>query len=210
MIVGVTLAPAVLAYGAATGTATPASHRPPAKTAKTLTRAQELRKALAACKKDNAKAKRKSCETKAKRSYGAKHAQKTRKPGKTTSQPREVGGAGNGNAEAPTGGGDAAGGTEAEELQKAAMVGAPTAAAVEAGKKLFAEQCAGCHGAAGTGGDGGPNLNLMPRAHSVTGVIEQLIKPEGPMPSFDKGLSFQQKEELGNFVAVEITHAAQS
>lgn len=214
LIVGVTLAPGALAYGAGTGTATPASQRSAAahaaKTTEGLAKAQELMKALAACKKDSAKAKRKSCETKAKRLYDAKHGKKTTKPGETTEAKHETRGAGAGanKGDGTTAGAGATAGNEAEELQKAAAVGPPTPARVEAGKKLFAEQCAGCHGTTGMGGDGGPNLNAMPRAHSVAGVIEQLVQPEGPMPSFEEGLSFEEKEALGDFVAAEITHAA--
>jgi mono/diheme cytochrome c family protein len=208
LIVGLTLAPAALAYGAGTGTARPRPHEPvaahAAKLSEKLTKTQKLRKALAACKKADSKAKRERCETQAKRLYGDKRTKHAAKPGETTAGTRGAGATGG----EMTAGAGAAGGNEGEELQKAATVGAPTAAGVEAGKKLFAEQCAGCHGTTGTGGDGGPNLNEMPRAHSVTGVIEQLITPVGPMPSFEKGLSFQEKEELANFVTVEITHAA--
>jgi mono/diheme cytochrome c family protein len=225
LIVGLTLAPAALAYGAGTGTATPAARAPQgahaARTAMKLTKAQKLKKTLAACKREKTEPKRKSCEAKAKRLYGA-HSKKAIKPAETTAgehaaEPKQPagggattgGGAAGAMGGATTGVGGATGGNEAEELQQAATVGAPTPAGVEAGKKLFAEQCAGCHGTTGMGGDGGPNLNVLPRAHSVTGVIEQLIKPEGPMPDFDKVLSFQQKEELANFVTVEITHVAQ-
>ena len=223
LIVGLTLAPAVLAYGEGTGAAGPASHASAAahatKTAEKLAKAQKLRRALAACKKDGSKAQRKSCEAQAKRRDGAKHSKKTTKPAETstgthatepTHETQEAGGGGGTKGGGTTAAAAAAGGNEPEELQHAATVGAPTTAGVEAGRKLFAEQCAGCHGTTGMGGDGGPNLNVMPRAHSVTGVIEQLIKPEGPMPSFDRGLSFQEKEQLGDFVTVEITHAAEA
>jgi mono/diheme cytochrome c family protein len=219
LIVGLTLGPAVLAYGAGTGTATPTWQGPAAaqaaKSAKGLTHTQKLRKALAACKKETSKARRKSCETQAKRLYGAKHSKKAPKPGEPIAgtpetQPKGTKKGGGTTGAGTTAGGPATGAKEAEELQKAANVGAPTPAGVEAGKKRFAEDCAGCHGTAGTGGDGGPNLNEMPRAHSVTGVIEQLIQPIGPMPSFDSALTFQQKEQLADFVTVEITHAAEA
>jgi mono/diheme cytochrome c family protein len=232
LIVGLTLAPAALAYGAGTGTATPASHVPEgahgAKTARKPSKAQKLRKTLAACKREKTEGKRKSCEAKAKKLYGAKRGKgaKAREGTNKIELTYEGGeaGAGTGAGTTTAGAGTAAGGAgtttgaagtttgaanEAEELQKAGTVGAPTPAGVEAGKKLFAEQCAGCHGTTGMGGDGGPNLNTLPRAHSVMGVIEQLIAPEGPMPDFDKVLSFQQKEALADFVTVEITHVAQ-
>ena len=87
LIVGLTLAPAVLAYGEGTGAAGPVSHASAAahatKTAEKLAKAQKLRRALAACKKDGSKAQRKSCEAQAKRRDGAKHSKKTTKPAET-------------------------------------------------------------------------------------------------------------------------------
>ena len=45
----------------------------------------------------------------------------------------------------------------------------------------------------------------LPRAQSVTGVIEQLVEPLGGMPSFDEQLTFEQKEQLGDYVCVKLS-----
>jgi len=91
-----------------------------------------------------------------------------------------------------------------EEPKKEAST---SAAAVAAGKTLFADNCATCHGIAGTGGNGGPNLNDEELAHSVAGVIKQLTEPLGAMPSFKEVLSAKEKEEVADFVTMEITHS---
>jgi quinohemoprotein ethanol dehydrogenase len=93
-----------------------------------------------------------------------------------------------------------------EEKKEASTGGA--AAAVVAGKTLFASNCSVCHGLAGTGGNGGPNLNNEPRAKSVSGVIEQLTNPLGAMPSFKEQLSAKEKEEVADYVTAEITHTS--
>ena len=54
-----------------------------------------------------------------------------------------------------------------------------------------------------------PNLSEMARAQTITGVIEQLIEPVGAMPSFHTKLYFEQKEQVADFVAVEVTHVAE-
>jgi quinohemoprotein ethanol dehydrogenase len=83
-----------------------------------------------------------------------------------------------------------------------------SAAAVAAGKTIFADSCSVCHGIAGTGGNGGPNLNNEPRAKSITGVIEQLTAPLGAMPSFKEQLSATEKEDVAAYVTKEITHSS--
>jgi mono/diheme cytochrome c family protein len=95
---------------------------------------------------------------------------------------------------------------EAKTETKAAG-GAINAADVTAGKSIFEDNCSVCHGALGTGGNGGPNLNTLPRAKSVKGVIEQLTYPIGAMPSFKEQLSAKEKEEVADYVTKEITHA---
>jgi glucose dehydrogenase/mono/diheme cytochrome c family protein len=104
---------------------------------------------------------------------------------------------------------------EAEEGKKAAKTeaktgesGAVNAADVTAGKAIFSQSCSVCHGALGTGGNGGPNLNNEPRAKSTKGVIEQLTMPLGAMPSFKEQLSAKEKEEVADYVTKEITHAS--
>jgi glucose dehydrogenase/mono/diheme cytochrome c family protein len=94
-----------------------------------------------------------------------------------------------------------------EEPKKEASVPSVSTASVAAGKTIFADNCSTCHGIAGTGGNGGPNLNAMERAHSVAGVIKQLTEPLGAMPSFKEVLSAKEKEEVADFVTMEITHS---
>ena len=92
-----------------------------------------------------------------------------------------------------------------KEATKEASTGA---AAVTAGKSIFASNCSVCHGLAGTGGNGGPDLNNEPRAKSVSGVIEQLTNPLGAMPSFKEQLSAKEKEEVAAYVTTEVTHVS--
>jgi mono/diheme cytochrome c family protein len=40
-----------------------------------------------------------------------------------------------------------------------------------------------------------------------SGVIEQLTHPLGAMPSFDETLSTREKEQVADYVTVELTHA---
>jgi mono/diheme cytochrome c family protein len=196
VVLGLGVALAVLEYGSATGSASSAKQHgvgtagavmvPLA--AESAAKSKKLQKALAACKKEKPKSKRKKCEKKAKKRYGKKP---TKEPGNVvpTEKPKTT--------ESPE-----------QEMARAKTVEStpPTAANVAAGKTLFAnENCANCHGPAGNGTAAGPNLHVMPRAQSVTGVMEQLIQPEGSMPSFDKTLSFSEKEQVADYVAVEIT-----
>jgi alcohol dehydrogenase (cytochrome c) len=92
---------------------------------------------------------------------------------------------------------------ETESSKESASV---SPANVTAGKSIFASNCSVCHGIAGTGGNGGPNLNNLPRAKSVSGVVEQLTTPLGAMPSFKEQLSAKEKEEVADFVTDTITH----
>jgi quinohemoprotein ethanol dehydrogenase len=96
----------------------------------------------------------------------------------------------------------------AEEKKEATKEASTGAAAVTAGKSIFASNCSVCHGLAGTGGNGGPDLNNEPRAKSVSGVIEQLTNPLGAMPSFKEQLSAKEKEEVAAYVTTEVTHVS--
>ena len=95
-----------------------------------------------------------------------------------------------------------------EEKKEATKEASTGAAAVTAGKSIFASNCSVCHGLAGTGGNGGPDLNNEPRAKSVSGVIEQLTNPLGAMPSFKEQLSAKEKEEVAAYVTTEVTHVS--
>jgi PQQ-dependent dehydrogenase (methanol/ethanol family) len=96
--------------------------------------------------------------------------------------------------------------TEPKKEEATKEAGTTGTAAVAAGKSIFADSCSVCHGIAGTGGNGGPNLNNEPRAKSVSGVIEQLTNPLGAMPSFKEQLSAKEQEEVAAYVTTEITH----
>ncbi len=63
-----------------------------------------------------------------------------------------------------------------------------------AGKPIFAANCAGCHGADGTGGVG-PNLTTLPAAADPARVVRQVTNGGAVMPSFSGTLSDQQIQE---------------
>ena len=82
--------------------------------------------------------------------------------------------------------------TEKEKEEEKAMAKTasetPSAAHVASGKMLYeSEGCQGCHGAMGQGesGDEFAPYDNLPRAQSVTGVIEQLVEPLLGMTSYD-------------------------
>lgn len=202
VLLGLGVALAVLEYGSATGStsgvaphiaataaafesAAPRAGETRAK-AKKLTKAQKLAKALKACRRKKPKSKRKACEVKAKKLYGKREA--PNKVPREETKPTES--------------------LEQEKTHAKTVSTTPTSASVTAGKTIFTDNCASCHGPLGNGTAAGPNLHVMPRAQSVTGVIEQLIEPEGGMPDFDKVLSFAQKEQAADYVTVEITKVA--
>ena len=89
----------------------------------------------------------------------------------------------------------------AQELEKAKTVSEkPGASEIAAGKALFASQsCEGCHGETGNGesGDGFASFLTLPRAQSVTGVIEQLVEPIGGMPEYDRQLTLKKRNASG-------------
>ena len=84
---------------------------------------------------------------------------------------------------------------------------------MEQGKALFTETCTSCHGMKGEGVTGlapayGPEL---PRSESQKGVVEQLTNPLNEkgckcMTNYNSKYSASEKEALGAYVAVELTH----
>jgi alcohol dehydrogenase (cytochrome c) len=74
-----------------------------------------------------------------------------------------------------------------------------------AGQKIFASNCSACHGAAGTGGNGGPNLKSIPAAKKLQNVIRQVTNGGGGMPAFKGQLSPQQIQDVSTFVTQKIT-----
>jgi mono/diheme cytochrome c family protein len=76
----------------------------------------------------------------------------------------------------------------------------------ELGAAVFGENCSTCHGATGTGGNGGPDLNTMPLAQTEEGAIQQVTNGGGGMPAFEGVLSEEEIENVAAYVAQEITH----
>jgi alcohol dehydrogenase (cytochrome c) len=83
----------------------------------------------------------------------------------------------------------------------------PTGAAgnAAAGKTVFAGNCSICHGALGTGGNGGPNLTSIPSAKNLQRVISQVTNGGGGMPPFKGTLSPAQIDDVATFVTTKIT-----
>ena len=75
-----------------------------------------------------------------------------------------------------------------------------------AGKTIFSDNCAGCHGALGTGGNGGPDLTTIPEAKDKAKVVEQVTNGGGGMPAFKGQLTDQQIQDVAAFVTSEITN----
>jgi quinohemoprotein ethanol dehydrogenase len=74
-----------------------------------------------------------------------------------------------------------------------------------AGKAIFADNCSTCHGLAGTGGNGGPNLKNIPSAKEVDSVIKQVINGGGGMPAFGGQLSSPEIANVAAYVTQVIT-----
>jgi quinohemoprotein ethanol dehydrogenase len=104
------------------------------------------------------------------------------------------------------GGGEAEEEATPEEASKEEE-GGETAAAGDAtaGGEVFANNCSICHGAKGTGGNGGPDLRTMPLAQTEAGAIEQVTNGGGGMPAFKGQLS---EEEISNVAAFVVQNIA--
>lgn len=81
-----------------------------------------------------------------------------------------------------------------------------TAGSAAAGKEIFASNCATCHGAAGKGGNGGPDLTSIARAKNLTAVIAQVTNGGGGMPAFKGNLNEKQIRDVSTYVVEDITH----
>ena len=81
-----------------------------------------------------------------------------------------------------------------------------TTGSAAAGKAVFAQNCATCHGATGHGGNGGPDLTAIPSAKTLTRVVAQVQNGGGGMPSFSGTLSQQQIADVAAFVVQTITN----
>jgi quinohemoprotein ethanol dehydrogenase len=76
-----------------------------------------------------------------------------------------------------------------------------------AGKEIFADNCSGCHGATGHGGNGGPDLSAIPAAKDVQKVIAQVTNGGGGMPPFKGTLNDKQIRDVSTYVTQEIAGA---
>ena len=75
-----------------------------------------------------------------------------------------------------------------------------------AGKTVFADNCAGCHGVSGTGGNGGPDLTAIPSAKDEATVTKQVQNGGGGMPAFKGTLTPKQIHDVTAYVTQEITN----
>jgi quinohemoprotein ethanol dehydrogenase len=74
----------------------------------------------------------------------------------------------------------------------------------EAGKSVWADNCAGCHGLDGTGANGGPNLVGNEQAVNPEQVRAQVTNGGGGMPAFKDTLSEQQISDVTAYVTEQI------
>jgi alcohol dehydrogenase (cytochrome c) len=84
--------------------------------------------------------------------------------------------------------------------------GGATTGNAAAGKSVFSDNCAGCHGALGTGGNGGPDLTAIPSAKDKATVVKQVTNGGGGMPAFKDQLTEQQIQDVAAYVTSEITN----
>ena len=80
----------------------------------------------------------------------------------------------------------------------------PTSGDAAAGKAVWADNCAGCHGLAGTGGNGGPSLADNPNAADQVKVQAQVTNGGGGMPAFKDTLTQQQINDVAAYVSEDI------
>jgi alcohol dehydrogenase (cytochrome c) len=92
--------------------------------------------------------------------------------------------------------------TPAKSPTKEPTTGAGNATA---GRTIFGSNCSICHGPTGHGGNGGPDLTLIPSAKSLQVVIGQVTNGGGGMPSFKGDLTVQQITDVATYVTTKIT-----
>jgi alcohol dehydrogenase (cytochrome c) len=69
-----------------------------------------------------------------------------------------------------------------------------------AGRQVFADNCATCHGVTGRGGNGGPDLTSIPDTRNFDAVKEQTENGGSSMPAFRDTLSQKQIDDVAAFV----------
>jgi quinohemoprotein ethanol dehydrogenase len=77
---------------------------------------------------------------------------------------------------------------------------------VAAGKAVFSDNCAGCHGLSGHGGNGGPDLTAIPSAKTPARVKAQVTNGGGGMPPFKGQLTPKQINDVTAYVTKQITN----
>jgi alcohol dehydrogenase (cytochrome c) len=73
-----------------------------------------------------------------------------------------------------------------------------------AGQAVFSDNCSSCHGASGTGGNGGPDLTAIPAAADQKHVVDQVTNGGGGMPAFKGTLTPKQIQDVSAYVAGNI------
>lgn len=74
------------------------------------------------------------------------------------------------------------------------------ATAVVDGAQIFSDDCSVCHGADGTGGNGGPDLTAIPSARDLRAVERQVADGGGGMPAFRGQLSPEEIRAVSVYV----------
>lgn len=75
------------------------------------------------------------------------------------------------------------------------------------GQQIFADTCAGCHGADGTGG-AGPDLTALEAASDADHVAQVVAEGQGAMPSFEGQLSDAEIQGVASFVSSDLAGGA--
>jgi alcohol dehydrogenase (cytochrome c) len=74
----------------------------------------------------------------------------------------------------------------------------------QAGAQVWADNCSGCHGLDGTGGNGGPSLVGNPNAIDPTKVRAQVTNGGGGMPAFKDTLTTKQIADVTAYVTQQL------
>jgi mono/diheme cytochrome c family protein len=72
------------------------------------------------------------------------------------------------------------------------------------GAQLFSDNCESCHGANGTGGHVGPDLQKSSVAENLAKVEKQVRNGKGVMPSFSNVLSDEEIDTVAHYVVEQI------
>jgi mono/diheme cytochrome c family protein len=79
---------------------------------------------------------------------------------------------------------------------------ATAARSADSGNNLFAENCASCHGAHGSGGGIGPSLLGEHARKSRTALVAWIKNPQPPLPRlYPSPLTEQDVEDVASYVA---------